>query len=241
MEYINPVDGKIRLGSAYLWLDPVLNSLGLVDMTMLKEVSGIIPQGIYYPKLRSSATQYMGYTLGVRLNFEEEERKFKSVGSLSYTKKFVTEENWDVQGQLVFNNDWRVIAKLLPNGPQSTVDKSFGGDFTKREYALLVIMTDNLEESGFVPCIYYKKGTFKAISYQASMREQGNIDFVYDVGTKTDPITGCPIGVGGRSGRLFFIEKFTGALYPALATPGVTMVEDVIASDYYPLIVGGMM
>jgi hypothetical protein len=235
---MSALDEKTRVGSAYIWLDYTINpATGRPDFTILADPKKIIPQRV--PRLVNQDDLFVGYTLGVKISFKTKKTLLKLPGALSFTHGYVLEEDWEVSGELVFNNDWMVIKKLLPPGVSSSLDIGGGGAINIPIHSMCIVVTNRLEAQDWVPVFLFFKGFFDDLELDISSREFETIKFTFHIGTLVDAETGCPVGAGARSYKLFFLNLITGELVDPTLPPGVTVAPPVILSQYMPLYMMG--
>lgn len=232
------IDEKLRVGPAYVWANPIINSQGLVDLTIVQDSSELIAPGVPRPLLTPPAI-FMGYTLGIRQSFDSGYKEQRAQGALSFTQVYVQQENFSVGGSLIFNDDPTVLKLLLPPGGSSSVDIYGGGQTDVPLYSLLLILMNRLRETDIVTCFLYYRGYFKSVEIESSSRDFHSIDFNYIVGSGLDT-DGCLLAAGARDYRVWWVNKYTGELTNPILPPNTTIPELQIYNDYYPLTMIGL-
>jgi hypothetical protein len=241
MTDFDPVqEDLIRVGAAYLHVAPTLNSMKIPDLYV--PTSDLLVEGIpaRVPLPVNGAGKFLGYTLGIDQGFNQEYKPKTRNGAISFTSVHVLKDNFEVSGNLIFNNSPVIYKYCLPMGINSTLTRSGGGFTSVRRIPLLVILTNRLNENSRIcPCFYYHSGYFESVTLHSGRDFQG-VQFVYKSGSGFNADTGCLLGAGGRNYTIFWFDTVDGVLVNPF-NPFGEIIEDVLASEYFPIISPLMM
>ena len=171
---------RARVGPAYLWLNPPVNSeTGLVDLALTGNISSnIIEDGIPRP---ASGGLFLGWDENGII--ETPSLTFEPVPLLSSTVPVdvrIKEERGTVKSRLLFIIEIDIVTLFRPPGNNSSLFTfSYGGKTKPSIYPLLVIITNELNEQDYVECHYYHRGYFEPSALTSGKLFSG-LDMTYN-------------------------------------------------------------
>lgn len=198
-------DAHARVGPAYLWLAPPVNSTtGLVDLSLTgNDNNDLIPDGIPRP---TSGGLFLGYDeQGV---VEAPQVSYEVVPIAGSTVPFnvkIKEEKTTVKAKLLFNNDVNIVSLFRTQSLTGSLYWfTYGGATDVVMYPLLLILTNYLNDQDYVECHYYYRGYFDPAS-TSSGRLFSGLDMSYTAIAGLDA-NGCLLPAGARIMKGWYVR-----------------------------------